>query len=508
MRADRTWPTLGAAWQGIALLLPVAVALAVPLSAVDLAYAVRAGQLILERGDVLRTDPFTFTAGRGSWINQQWLAQVAFALVHNAAGWPGLVLLRGALVGLTVFLLADTLRHSGLDARRSAIVVLATFVVAAPALALRAQLFAVVLFALTLWLLALTNTRPALRWLLVPITSLWANLHGTFVLLPAAVGVAWLTERSGRARAGAPSPSDPGLPFLIGTLLATLVNPFGPAVWGYALGLATNPIVAGLATEWQPTSAATVPGALFLAALAVVAVLLVRGPHRPAWPTIVWLVALAVLGLRAERAVVWWALAAAVTIGPTLARSTAPAALARRSPVNAAILLGLVVAALAALPWWRADPSGGPGALVTDAPVDLTRELAGHVERGARAYVSQPWASWVEFALPEVRTFVDSRFEVAPAAAWEDYLAIAAVAPDWQARLDRWGIELVLVDRTREPNLAAALDASPDWERLVVDPAANGAAYARLSLPGGRLQPAPAVARPPAPGGPGGGRTS
>ncbi|HWP61868.1 MAG TPA: hypothetical protein VNO86_00140 [Candidatus Binatia bacterium] len=502
------WPSLATVWRAIALLLPVTVALAVPPSAVDLAYAVRAGRLILERGDVLRTDPFTFTAGGEAWIDQQWLAQVAFALVHDAAGWAGLALLRGALVGLIVLLLADTLRRSGLDARRAGVLTLAAFVVVAPSLALRAQLFAVVLFALTLWLLAVTDTRPALRWLLVPIASLWANLHGTFVLLPAAVGVGWLTGRSFRGRAGVPSPSDPGLLLLIGTFLATLVNPFGVAVWEYALGLATNPIVAGLATEWQPTSAATVPGALFLAALAVVAVLLVRGPRRPAWPTIVWLVALAVLALRAERAVVWWALAAAVALGPTLARSTPPAGLARRSLLNAAIVLGLVLASLAALPWWRADPSGDPGPLLADAPVDLTDELTGRVEPDTRAYVSQPWASWVEFALPEVRTFVDSRFEVAPEAAWEDYVAIAAVAPDWQARLDRWGIELVIVDRTREPNLAAALDASPDWRRLAVDPASNGAAYGRLSRSGGRWEPAPAVARPPAPGGPGGGRTS
>ncbi|GIW20584.1 MAG: hypothetical protein KatS3mg065_0880 [Chloroflexota bacterium] len=193
------WPTLATVWRAIALLLPVAVALAVPLSAVDLAYAVRAGRLILERGDVLRTDPFTFTAGGEAWIDQQWLAQVAFALVHDAAGWAGLALLRGALVGLIVLLLADTLRRSGLDARRTAILTLAAFVVVAPALALRAQLFAVVLFALTLRLLAVADMRPALRWLLVPITSLWANLHGTFVLLPAVVGVAWLSGRSGRA---------------------------------------------------------------------------------------------------------------------------------------------------------------------------------------------------------------------------------------------------------------------------------------------------------------------
>ena len=50
-----------------------------------------------------------------------------------------------------------------------------------------------------------------------------------------------------------------------------MINPFGPQVWLYAVGLSTNPEVTARITEWQPTTLRTVPGMLFFAsALAVV----------------------------------------------------------------------------------------------------------------------------------------------------------------------------------------------------------------------------------------------
>lgn len=479
MPSSRGWPTIEAVWQAAALLLPVALALAVPLSAVDLAYAVRAGALTLEHREILRTDPFTFSARGAPWLNQQWLAQVAFALIHDAAGWPGLALVRGVLVGLALLLLFDTVRRAGLDRRRSALLTLAVFVVAAPALALRAQLLAIVLFALALWLLETGRRRPVARWLLIPVTIVWANVHGTFLLAPAAAVVAWAAGR----RCDGDRPGPP-VAIVAVTLLATLVNPFGPGIWTYALGLATSPIVAGLASEWQPISPTSVPGLLFLAAVVASIILVVRGPVRLPWPTVLWLLALAVLAVRAERAIVWWSMAAGVAFAPIIARlRLPPLARERRSPVNAVLIAALVLACFAALPWWRAGADEG-GGLLTDAPADLTAQLEGRLAGETRAYVSQPWASWVEYALPEVRTFVDSRFEVVPAAAWEDYVRIAAGAPDWEARLERWQIDLVIVDPAREPKLAAALAAAPGWDLVAEGRASGGRAYRRLSLEG------------------------
>ena len=102
---SRGRPTSGGAdvtarrlWTALAILLPALAATIAPMSAVDLAYQVRAGELMLESGTVLRADPFTFTAMGEPWLNQQWGAGVIFALVQGLLGWGGLVVLRVALV--------------------------------------------------------------------------------------------------------------------------------------------------------------------------------------------------------------------------------------------------------------------------------------------------------------------------------------------------------------------------------------------------------------------------
>ena len=129
-------------WLILAVALPVLVALLVPLPAVDLAYQVRAGDLILATGQVPITDTFTFTVAGEPWADQQWLAQVALALGHGLGGWELLATLRAVDRGgqLSRCLIGIALAR-GVGPRSAAALSLAGFVVMAPALALRPQLF-------------------------------------------------------------------------------------------------------------------------------------------------------------------------------------------------------------------------------------------------------------------------------------------------------------------------------------------------------------------------------
>src|SRR5438105_3695188 len=92
--------TLPRLWVIVAVFLPVVAALESSLSSIDLAYQIRAGDLMLASHHLLRTDPMTFTALGRPWLDQQWGAQVLLAAIYRAGGWAGLSLLRSALVGL------------------------------------------------------------------------------------------------------------------------------------------------------------------------------------------------------------------------------------------------------------------------------------------------------------------------------------------------------------------------------------------------------------------------
>ena len=171
-------------WVWIALALPAFLALLVPMPAVDLAYQVRAGDEILPTGALPAVDTWTFTVAGTPWVDQQWLAQVVLAAGHAIGGWELLAVLRAALVVAASGLMVATALERGAAPRTAAILALAGFAIAAPAMALRPQLFGIVLFALLIWLVAIRERRPRAIWVAPVLIVLWANLHGSFVLGP------------------------------------------------------------------------------------------------------------------------------------------------------------------------------------------------------------------------------------------------------------------------------------------------------------------------------------
>ena len=467
-------------WLALAVLLPAFAATIAPLPTGDLAYQLRAGELMLASGAVLRADPFTFTAFGDPWLNQQWGTGVAVALVHGAAGWGGLSLLRALLIPLVAGLVLVGCR-AGLDRRPAAYLALAGFLLAIGSLALRAQLFGVVCFAAVVAILAVREERPRATWLLPLVVLAWANLHGSFFLAPLAIGSAMLDDvirrRPGRWAM---------LLVLAASAVATCVTPFGPDVWRYAVGLSTNPTIARLISEWQRTSPLTVLGVLYYGSVLAAAIVVVRAHRRGR--TIepgraLWLMALAALGAYAERGVVWWALGAPVALAPLVAAAfprrerplrAEPAGLRR---LNVAVAAGILVVAVVLQPLWRpADPLTGPAGALRDAPGGLARALAARAGTADRVVVPQPWASWFEWAAPGRLVMVDSRIELYDEATWNDYLAIGRGGTGALDALGRIGATAIVVDPVIQPDLEATLrGAASGWAVAFED--ADGALF-------------------------------
>src|SRR5438445_2049457 len=182
--------TFGSLWRFLAVALPVLGALLASLSSVDLAYHLRAGAMILDSGAIPTRDTFTFTSAGAPWLDQQWGAQVILATVYRLAGWTGLVVLRAALVGMLFAVVLATCRRAGLNGRVAAWLTLAVFVVTAVALALRPQLFGMLLFALVAYLVVDRRAHPNRLWLVMPIVDVCANLHRSLSLGPLTVELA------------------------------------------------------------------------------------------------------------------------------------------------------------------------------------------------------------------------------------------------------------------------------------------------------------------------------
>ena len=149
-------------------------------------------------------------------------------------------------------------RERGASPRTAAILALAAFALAAPALALRPQLFGIALFAVLLWLIAVRARSPRLYLLAPVVVALWANLHGSFVLGPALLGYAWLSDIAAKR------PGRMSLWILVLGSLATLANPYLAGAWLYAANIGVNPAIAAQVSEWQRTPPLRHAGAALL----------------------------------------------------------------------------------------------------------------------------------------------------------------------------------------------------------------------------------------------------
>lgn len=498
--------SIDAVWVAVAVALPALGALLAPLTTEDLAYQVRTGDLIIASRSIPSVDTFTFSAAGAPWTVQQWAAATALAAGFAPAGWAGLLVLRAVLVAIVFGLVVLAGARMGVRSRTAAVLAIAAFVVALGGLALRAQLFGILCFAAILALVAGRSRSPR-AFLLVPLVVLaWANVHGTFVLGLAAVAWALLEDLAaergpvGRDTAGAGrgNAAVGGRPagswrrdvlVLALSVVATFITPFGPGVWAYVADVVATPAVAGLVSEWQPTTVHTFVGLAFAVSAVAVGAVLARRSRGVTWPTLIWLAALFALGAWAERGVVWWALGAAVAVAGVIGRanleavsraesasraeavSAVPRPTRRANGVLALVILAAPLVLALAILARPSDPVTGRAGILVDAPPGITAAVREVASPGTRILNAQRWGSWLEWAVPEALVYTDSRFEVIPADAWRDHVALSGGRFDWAAILDRIAPDLIVASRDEQKGLLDAIVADPavDWRQVYAD---------------------------------------
>jgi hypothetical protein len=449
-----------------------------PIAMIDLAYHLRAGDIMFDTHAILRTDVFSAPAYGRPWLNQQWLAQIVMTTAFRLGGWFGLVALRALLIALVLTFVFLACRAAGAATKRAALLTLASGVLLTGAFMLRPQLLGMVCFAATAWLVARRRTHPESVWIVIPITVLWANLHGSFFLAPLLLGLAWVEDRwvSGRG-------SRTLLLAGLGSLLATLVNPYGYRVWTYAVGLVTNPVIRETISEWQPPTIRSYTGAVFFLSVVVVAAVLIARVRRPVpWGSLLELGVFLAIALAALRGVWWWVMVAPIVLAGAV--PDRPAGQKRRDPAglqNAAIVGLLAVGLIGAMIRWAPDT----GRAMPDedkvwfAPVGITRELHEILRPGEVMFNTQEWGSWLEFEFPRNPVVVDSLIEVPPPSVWSKYADVTRAVEGWQTTLDSWEADVAVLARDLHSDLISKMRADPGWELVYED--AEGLIFRRVS---------------------------
>jgi hypothetical protein len=99
-------------------------------------------------------------------------------------------------------------------------------------------------------------------------------------------------------------------------------------------------------------------------------------------------------------------------------------------------------------------------------PVAATRFVE-RLHAPIRLYNEFEWGGYLLAHLSHHGVFIDGRADMYRERVFGDYVAIADLAPGWRERLDRYGVDTVLI-RSRSA-LADALDHEPGWRRSFRD---------------------------------------
>ena len=148
----------------------------------DTYWHLAAGRWMLEHGAVPQTDPFSHSMPGAAWTAHEWLSELVLAGIYQVAAWAGLTIATALVFGAT---LAYVLRF--LLARMEPVHALLLTVFAASMLMghLLARPHVFIWPLLAVWVGALVNAGEqgsGPPWRLLPLMTLWANLHGSFTL--------------------------------------------------------------------------------------------------------------------------------------------------------------------------------------------------------------------------------------------------------------------------------------------------------------------------------------
>ena len=490
---------------------------------------VQMGDWILERGLLPNVAPFLPLADGMPWTTTSWLSDVLFSSVHRLAGVQGLSFLLTLLVLATSILIArtaflQTSRH------RWAILTAAVWLVsqASRISVLRPELLSVCCLAVLLWLFSrslaphqpATPARPLSRqdlagasgWLSVAaLFVLWANLDGTVVLgvgvmICFALGELLEALAEHRSLMRALDEARVRRTVLLAELAgaATLLQPLGWDLWADVFRGPRSSIWATLGGP-SPLVLASATGLAVTLVWLLTAVLLRVSPRRIRVADALLLIGATGLVALHRYATIWLAPVALFVLLPHLAevvskltrrasegdfsRDVATSSLALRVRVTTPDPLhppfAFKVTLLAALVIWCAfvlSPIAGP--LMGRRPQALERIVSQQTPLGLSNFLKQQpqapqglvwvpeeWGDWLAWQGPAgLKISANSQQHLLPERLRQDIAVVVRAEGNWTRTLDRYGVELLVVDKQRQPRLAdAAASQEKDWSLAYED---------------------------------------
>jgi hypothetical protein len=233
-------------------------------------------------------DPGTVTTfGTAHWVPTQWLTQVVMAQLEDWFGLAGVAWLSGLMFLTFVFTLWSVARHYANPTGAVAVTVVAV-IASAPSMSMRPQVLSYVFVAITTYAWIRTREDGRARWWLVPLTWLWAMVHGMWSIGLVIGVVALLGLALDRAAPVRQWLRLAAVPLL--SAVAAALTPVGPRLYSAVLEVNSR---GHYFSEWQPPNFRNGNCIALLLLLGLVLLRWSRRPTSSSWTEVV----LVVLGL-------------------------------------------------------------------------------------------------------------------------------------------------------------------------------------------------------------------
>jgi hypothetical protein len=451
------------AWMWLAFLLFFVLILVfiLPLIPNDFWWYLRLGQDILRTGSLPAVDAYSFTAAGTPFIYHAWLSAVSLWLTFQAGGVPLTFVLQGIVLGLFYLFFWLSAREVGINERLATLLLIVAALAGSNNWQTRPQIFGYLLFAITVWIVLRWQNGKNGTLLLVPLIGvLWINLHGSFIMLYICLGSALVFGAGQRKLL---------LAALASVVVFSLLNPDGIRVfsntWSVLFDNASNKY---FGAEWQPpVNRGWQMNIFFMWLLALIPLAYYSSRKIPIllW---VWLLGFGWMALTGERYVFWVLPIAALVTGLLLqpwVERYIPADQTRQRPWLAGLLaLGLLAIPFAFLPgirerWWQEAPP----AIANSTPVEAAQWLKDHPELPGQMWNDYAYGSYLIYALPERKVWIDTRLYPYSTQHMQDYLTVSQGGYGWQEILRRDGVQLVFAYRPDQPDLIRRLNDDPGW---------------------------------------------
>lgn len=213
-----------------------------------------AGRWMAEHHRILTMDPARWNglASGTSWINLEWGWQLGLYLINphqNPVAYLAfLVFMELLMMAACWWAIRAISPRLAPEIYTGLYLVYAAFAFSFT-VKLRAELFSYVAFPLLIGILWRGRANPRWLWMLTPLAMLWANIHGSWLMIPALAGLQGLLSLTARESRRALSF------FIVGGLLpvlaAIIATPFHAHTLTYAWWLDQNPNITTYIQEWQ-----------------------------------------------------------------------------------------------------------------------------------------------------------------------------------------------------------------------------------------------------------------